>query len=788
MSFRHFFLSSRRTPRARVPNQLEDRSQYIYPPPHPTSCHANMALQYYPFAPPPPGGIPPLAAGADECALALQALGVTASVGSFLSRFFKLAAVPTNQQMATKVYWDGILGGGPGGIPASFFDFGAAAFVGTSAANNAAKSVLSNGPRVCSAPGHTVNSESPFECTRYLRLISDHRSRTLAGAGLFLTDLEIVVPQAGYVAPPGIPPPVPMHNMGTRLLTAAVRQVLESGRDGHVNLMPLSGPMSARMGAESLAQTWARRNVLRFPALFGANASNFSLVGITGAAIPATLVQAFPPGTFVPFGYQPPVVPPAAGPGGAPVAGPGAAAALAAGPGGAPAAGPGAALPAPPAAPVAAQAPAGGAAALGVPPPAPPPIHGLMAIWLPGPNMWAYVPAPAAAAPAAAPVAIPAVVAPVPAPAPAPAVPAAPAAPAPAAAAVPIPAPAPALPAAAGPAVPVGAPAAAAPVIAAAIQYQPNKASIDVINVQIALTPQEAARAVALAAQDDDGRDTPSVYVKTLKSKMESVRSVSQLVQAISRLENLLPRVDAAHPGDVYGPGVSYHQEVSTLNHTQRAAGIAGAPKPWLQAPLEYLDFLMDCYPSLKVLFEAIRERLTKLEKTQALQRKITSGISEEDQRILMLLHMAQSPVRNPTQAQPPAIKRPAPDGQRQQPRPAFGGAPPNAHGGIRPGQGPAPFPGFNALPVPAMFGGAAPMRQPAGFANPPNPAYGQLVNAVHIRHPALDYAACKRKVAGIVGRRCAACGNARVGASCPTPGCTSQVAKAEFLNKANNC
>ena len=346
-----------------------------------------------------------------------------------------------------------------------------------------------------------------------------------------------------------------------------------------------------------------------------------------------------------------------------------------------------------------------------------------------------------------------------------------------------MPAPVPAFPVAVVPPAPV-----AAPVIAAAVQHQPNKASVNVVNVATALTPQEAARAIALAAQDDDGRDTPSACVKTLKSKMESVRSVAQLVQAISRLENLLPRVDAAHPGDVYGPGVSYHQEVSTLHHTQRAAGIAGAPKPWLQTPLECLDFLTDCHPSLKVLFEAIRERLTKLEKTQALQRKMTSGISEEDQRILLLLHMAQSPARSPMPAQSPAFKRPAPDGQRQQPRPAFGGAPPNALGGIRPGPGPAPFPGFNALPVPAMFGGAAPMRQPAGFANPPNPAHGQLVDAVHIRHPALDHAACKRKVAGIVGRKCAACGSARVGASCPTPGCTSQVAKAEFLNKANDC
>ena len=369
--------------------------------------------------------------------------------------------------------------------------------------------------------------------------------------------------------------------------------------------------------------------------------------------------------------------------------------------------------------------------------------------------MWAYVPAPAApAAPALVPAPAVAALAAVPAPA------------------VPVPA--------AVPAAPVVAPALGVAPAAGAIRYKPNRAGTNVINVAITLTPQEAARANALAAEDDDGRDTPSVFVKTLKNKMENVRTLPQLVQAISRLENLLPNVDAAHPSDVYGPGVNYHQEVSTLHLTQRAAGTAGAPKPWLQTPLEYLEFLADCYPPLNALFEAIRERLTKLEKTQALQRKMASGISEEDHRILMLLHLAQSPARSPQ----PAVKRPAPDGQRQQPKPMFGGAPP--------GPGPAQFPGFNALPVPAMFGGGAPPRQPgqapAGFANPPNPAYGQLVNAVHIKYPALDYAACKRKVAGIIGRKCAACGQNRTGMNCPNPVCTAQVAKADFLNKANNC
>ena len=257
--------------------------------------------------------------------------------------------------MATKACWDGILGGGPGGIPASFFDPAAAALVGAPAANDAAKSVLSDGPRACVAPGRTANSESPFERTRRLRLVAGHRSRTLAGAALFLTDLEVLVPPAGHVAPPGAPPSVPVHDVGARLLTAAARQVLEVGRDAHGRLMPLSGPTSARTGAESLAQTWARRDVLRLPAPFGSNASNFSLAGTTGAAVPATLAQASPPGTFLHFGCQPPAVLPAAGPGGAPAAGPGAAAAL---------------PPAPPA-PVVVPAHAGGAAALGVPPPAP---------------------------------------------------------------------------------------------------------------------------------------------------------------------------------------------------------------------------------------------------------------------------------------------------------------------------------------------------------------------------------------------------------------------------------
>ena len=73
--------------------------------------------------------------------------------------------------------------------------------------------------------------------------------------------------------------------------------------------------------------------------------------------------------------------------------------------------------------------------------------------------------------------------------------------------------------------------------------------------------------------------------------------------------------MDAAQPNDVYGAGDCYHQDVSTLHHTQRAAGTAGAPKPWSHAPLEHLDFLADCYPSLRVLFEAIRERLTKARK-----------------------------------------------------------------------------------------------------------------------------------------------------------------------------
>ena len=171
-----------------------------------------------------------------------------------------------------------------------------------------------------------------------------------------MTDLEVLVPPAGHVAPPGAPPSVPIHDVGARLLTAAARQVLEVGRDAHGRLMPLSGPTSARVGAESLAQTWARRNVLRFPALFGSNASNFSLAGTTGAAVPATLGRASPPGTFLHFGCQPPAVLPAAGPGGAPAAGPGAAAAL---------------PPAPPA-PVVVPAHAGGAAALGARPPSPP--------------------------------------------------------------------------------------------------------------------------------------------------------------------------------------------------------------------------------------------------------------------------------------------------------------------------------------------------------------------------------------------------------------------------------
>ena len=92
-----------------------------------------MALHCYPFAQ--PGAIPPLPAGANESALALQTLGVGSSIGTFLARFFKLAAVPTNLQMATKAFWDGILLGGPGGVPASFFDQ-TTALVGASAAND----------------------------------------------------------------------------------------------------------------------------------------------------------------------------------------------------------------------------------------------------------------------------------------------------------------------------------------------------------------------------------------------------------------------------------------------------------------------------------------------------------------------------------------------------------------------------------------------------------------------------------------------------------------------------
>ena len=252
--------------------------------------------------------------------------------------------------------------------------------------------------------------------------------------------------------------------------------------------------MSVRMGTGTLAETWARRDVLRFPAFFGANAPNFSLAGIMGAAIPAALAHAFSPGTFLPFGFQPaaPVVRPAAGPGAAP------------------------ALPLPAPAIVPPAPAVGGAAVLGGLPPAPPAVPGLLVVWFPASNMWAHVPAPAA-----------------PAPVPATAV----------AAPVGALAPALALAAAAVPAAPVG-----APVRGGAIQHQPNKAGTNVVNVAIALTPQEAARANALAAEDDDGRDTPSVFVKTLKNKMGNVRTLSTLVQAISRLENLPPKMDAAHP------------------------------------------------------------------------------------------------------------------------------------------------------------------------------------------------------------------------------------------------
>ena len=233
----------------------------------------------------------------------------------------------------------------------------------------------------------------------------------------------------------------------------------------------------------------------------------------------------------------------------------------------------------------------------------------------------------------------------------------------------------------------------------------------------------------------------------------------------------------AAHPSDVYGPGVHHHQEASTQHHTQRAAGTAGAPKPWLQVPLECLDFLADVAPS-PVRSNPRATDQAREDASAAAQDCIghLGGRPENPDAP----PLAQSPARSPL----PAVKRPAPDGQRQQPKPMLGGAPP--------GPGPAPFPGFNALPVPAMFGGGAPLRQPgrapAGFVNPPNPAHGQLVNAVHIEHPALDHAACKRKVAEIIGRKCAACGTNRTGMNCPSPVCTAQVAKADFLNKANSC